>query len=69
MIFLHAALMLEIILHTLLTLVQYPSPSEQSLQSSNACLESSRKAIEALIAVGKLSAETRPTAWSNFLNM
>ena len=69
MIFLHAALMLEIILHSLLALVKYPDSNEQPLRFSDACLESSRKAIEALIVVGKLSAEMRPTAWSKFLNM
>lgn len=69
MIYLYAALMLEVILHTLLALVQYPSPSESPLQVSDTCLESSRKAIEALIEVGKLNVETRPSAWSNFLNM
>lgn len=69
MIYLYAALMLEVILHTLLALVQYSHPDENPLQVSDACLASSRKAVEALVEVGKLNAETRPTAWSNFLNM
>jgi hypothetical protein len=68
MIFLHAALMLEIILHSLLALVQCPSSTDNLMQHSDACLESSRKGLQALVKVGQLSVDTRLTAWSKFLN-
>lgn len=66
---LYAAVMLEIILHSLLALLQYPHDPSEPLQYSEACLESSRKAIEALVEFGKLNVETRPTSWLNFLSM
>lgn len=71
MLLLHAALLLEILMYSVLVLVQYPSFAEienvHTLVYSNTCLDASRKAIEALIEVGKVSQDTF-RGWAVILN-
>ena len=71
MMLLHAALIFEITLYSLLALVQYPScdgvPSSRLPNYSDTCVDASRKAIESLIKVGRVS--QAPSGWANFLNM
>lgn len=70
MMFLQAALVLEVALHGLLALVRHPGVSSPtaSMQYSDSCVASSRKALQALIDVSKTSVETRPSGWAMWLN-
>jgi hypothetical protein len=73
MMFLHATILFEIMLYSLLTLLQQPvSPngsSAHSLDYNDACVDSSRKAIEAIVQVGKVSQPARSSGWGMFLNL
>jgi hypothetical protein len=71
MICLHAALIFEIALYSLLALVHYPGhenvPGYRLPNYSSACVDASRKAIESLVEVGRVS--QAPGGWAKFLNM
>lgn len=71
MILLHAALIFEITLYSLLALVQYPVydavPYSRLPKYNEAGVEASRRAIESLVAVGRVS--QAPGGWAKFLNM
>ena len=66
---LHAVLLAEIIIWSLLATVEVvqenPSFSASTLQYNAACIEASEKAIEALIGVKDVS---RDRSWEMFLN-
>jgi hypothetical protein len=71
MILLHAALIFEIVLYSLLALALHPGYHRASggriPNYSNACVDASRKAIESLVEVGRVS--QAPGGWAKFLNM
>jgi hypothetical protein len=73
MMFLHATILFEIMLYSLLALVQYPvalnGSNARSIYNSGACVDSSRKAIEALVQVGQVSQPARSSGWGMFLNL
>ena len=73
MMFLHATLLFEIMLYSLLALVQQPisfdRSNTRSLGYSGACVDSARKAVEALVQVGQVSQPARSSGWGMFLNL
>lgn len=71
MLLLHASVIFEIILYSLLALVQYSNydqiPTDRLPNYSDACVDASRKAIGSLVEVGRVS--QAPGGWAKFLNM